>query len=70
MPKTAPPLLKSKRVVVSLSPTEYERWEYFATQHEMRVPEFVRYLIGLALRGLDKQPADPSPRIGPQIRKR
>ena len=44
MPKTDPPLLKSKRVVVSLSPAEYERWERIAAQQELRVPEFVRFV--------------------------
>ena len=48
MPKTAPSLMKSVKVVVSVSPAEYERWERLATQNEMRVPEFVRYLIGQA----------------------
>ena len=54
MPKTDPPLLKSKRVVVSLSPAEYERWERFATQHELRVPEFVRFVITQAIRSEEK----------------
>ena len=54
MPKTAPPLLKSVRVVVSISPAEYERWERLATRNEMRVPEFVRYLVGQAARKLER----------------
>ena len=54
MPKTAPSLLKSVKVVVSISPAEYERWERLATQNEMRVPEFVRYLVGQAARKLEQ----------------
>jgi hypothetical protein len=56
MPKTAPSLVKSVKVVVSVSPAEYERWERVATGREMRVPEMVRFLVGEAIRGakLDK----------------
>ena len=54
MPKTAPLLIKSVKVVVSISPAEFERWERHAVQYEMRVPEFVRYLVGQAIRRLDK----------------
>ena len=54
MPKTDPPLIKSKRVVVSLSPAEYERWESIAAQQELRVPEFVRFVITQAIRTEDK----------------
>ena len=51
MPKTAPSLVKSVKVVVSVSPAEYERWERVATGREMRVPEMVRFLVGEAIRG-------------------
>ena len=54
MPKTDPPLIKTKRVVVSLSPAEYERWERIAAQQELRVPEFVRFVITQAIRTEDK----------------
>ena len=54
MPRTDPPLLKSKRVVVSLSPAEYQRWERIATQQELRVPEFVRFVITQAIRSDEK----------------
>ena len=50
MPKTDPPLIKTKRVVVSLSPAEYQGWERIATHHELRVPEFVRFVITQAIR--------------------
>ena len=46
--------MKSVKVVVSISPAEYERWERLATQNEMRVPEFVRYLVGQATRKLEQ----------------
>ena len=54
MPKTAPLLIKSVKVVVSISPAEFERWDRHAVQYEMRVPEFVRYLVGQAIRRLEK----------------
>ena len=55
MPKTTPLLRKSVRVVVSLSPAEYERWERVATQNELRVPEFVRFLMTQAIRSQEKE---------------
>ena len=54
MPKTTPVLRKTVRVVVSLSPPEYERWERIATEHELRVPEFVRFLMTQAIRSEEK----------------
>lgn len=54
MPKTTPVLRKTVRVVVSLSPPEYERWERVATQNELRVPEFVRFLMTQAIRDAAK----------------
>ena len=54
MPKTAPVLRKSMRVVVSRSPPEYERWERIATEHELRVPEFVRLVMTQAIRNDEK----------------
>ncbi len=54
MPKTAPSLVKSVKVVVSITPAEYERWERIATQLDMRVPEFVRYFMGQAMRRLEE----------------
>ena len=54
MPKTAPSLIKSVKVVVSISPSEFERWEHHSIQNGMRVPEFVRYLVGQAIRRLEK----------------
>ena len=56
MPKTARALMKSVKVVVSVSPAEYERWERLATQNEMRVSEFVRYLVGQAANWSNKMP--------------
>ena len=54
MPKTTPALVKSVKVVVSVSPAEYQRWERLAIRNEMRVPEFVRYLVGQAARKLEQ----------------
>ena len=48
--------MKSVKVAVSISisAAEYERSERLATQNEMRVPEFVRYLVGQAARKLEQ----------------
>ena len=67
MPKTAPSLVKSVKVVVSVSPAEYERWERVATGREMRVPEMVRFLVGEAIRGRNSTNnaiLDVSPDVG------
>ena len=55
MPKTAPSLIKTVRVVISLSPHEYERWKRYAHKNEMRVPEFVRFVISQATRDADEE---------------
>ncbi len=54
MPITDPDLIKSERIVISVSPKEYDRWERVARENHMRVTEFVRLLVSRAVGQLEK----------------
>lgn len=54
MPIIDPDLIKSERIVISVSPKEYDRWDRVAKENDMRVTEFVRHLVSRAVRQLEQ----------------